>query len=146
MNPTPYQSMSELDLRSLCIWREARGEGDLGKRGVGWVIQNRADNPGWWGKTPVGVILCPFQFSSFNQSDPQYDLWPNDDSRSWFDCQQVAAAIMNGTDDDITDGANYYHDTSMGWPKSWGDESNYAHTLDVGNLRFYRYLGQIKTI
>lgn len=141
MLPQPYLQLSELDLMALCIWREAGGEGDLGKRGVGWVIQNRADHPGWWGHTVVGVILCPYQFSSFNPGDHNHDRWPTDNSHSWLDCQQIAYGIINGDDTDITDGATHYHDTSMGWPQHWGDPGQYIHTLDVGELRFYKFVG-----
>ncbi len=137
---TVYTRLSDVDIVALAIWREARGEGDLGRRGVGWVIQNRVDHPGWWGHTYHGVVLCPYQFSSFNESDPQHSLYPDDDSHTWLDCQQIAQSIISGTDTDITSGATHYHDISMGWPTAWGNQGDYAHTLDVGRLKFYRQL------
>ena len=144
MIPQEYLSMSELDLRALCIWREAQGEGDLGKRGVGWTVQNRVENPGWWGHTAFGVILHPYQFSSFNANDPNHDKWPNDFDHSWLDCQLIAKDIMDDNDTDITNGATHYHDTSMGWPAGWGDQSEYIHTLDVGHFKFYKFVGKSK--
>lgn len=143
MEPQPYNELSELDLSALCIWREARGEGELGRRGVGWVVQNRANNPMWWGHDARTVILKPWQFSSFNPKDPNADHWPGDADRSWLECQQIASAIMNNSDTDITDGATHYHDISMDWPVAWGDQAQYQHMLDVGRLRFYKYLGPI---
>src|SRR6202042_2007527 len=35
MQAGAYSELSELDLMKLCVWREARGEGILAKRGVG---------------------------------------------------------------------------------------------------------------
>src|SRR5450755_941272 len=43
MQAAAYSELSPLDLMKLCVWREARGEGILGKRGVAQVIQNRAN-------------------------------------------------------------------------------------------------------
>lgn len=141
MDAQPYNLLSELDLRALCIWREAQGEGNMGKRGVGWVVQNRASQPSWWGHDAKSVILKPWQFSSFSPPDPNHNKWPADNDHAWQDCQHIANDIMNGRDSDITNGATHYHDASIGWPDSWGDIHNYFHSLDVGRLRFYKYLG-----
>jgi hypothetical protein len=62
MQAAPYSELSPLDLMKLCLWRKARGEGMLGKRGVAHVIQNRADDPSWWGHDVHSVILKPGNF------------------------------------------------------------------------------------
>jgi N-acetylmuramoyl-L-alanine amidase len=142
MQPQPYLDLNELDIRALCMWREAQGEGSMGKRGVGWVIQNRIDSPGWWGHDAFTVVLCPEQFSSFNANDPNEDKWPSDDDHSWIDCQSFTQSIMSGKDTDVTNGATNYHDISIvDWPGGWGDESKYINTLNVGRFKFYRYSG-----
>jgi len=76
MQAAAYSELSALDLMKLCVWREARGEGMLGKRGVAQVIQNRANDPSWWGHDIRSVILKPWQFSSFNMADPNSEKWP----------------------------------------------------------------------
>lgn len=144
MQPQPYSQLTEPQLLTLCIWREARGEGVIGRRGVGWVIVNRVENPCWWGHDIHSVILKPYQFSSFNDGDPNSDKWPVDNSAGEVECQSIANAIVKGTDTDITDGATHYHDVSMGWPTAWGDQAQYSNTLNVGRFRFYRYLGGIR--
>lgn len=136
----PYSELDELTLLALAIYREARGESLYGKRAVGHVIKNRVLNPGWWGASYHSVILKPWQFSSFNQNDPNADVWPPESATSWADSLAAASAVLLGDEPDSTDGATYYHDTSMGWPNAWGKESDYVNTLNIGRLRFYRPL------
>lgn len=125
---------------ALCCYREARGEPFDGKRGVCHVIKNRADRPGWWGHDVPSVILKPWQFSSFNGNDPNAEVWPADESAAWTDCMAAAAAVLVGNDPDLTEGATYYHDTSIMFPKAWGNVLAYQNTLNVGRLKFYKPL------
>ena len=48
--------------------------------------------------------------------------------------------VLGGTTDP-TEGAQYYYDNSISWPKAWGKESEYVNTLNVGRLKFYRFKG-----
>lgn len=82
MKPEDRQYFSELteaQLMALCIWAEARGEGEAGRIAVGSVILNRADygkkHDAWgrrFGTSIHTVILAPAQFSWSLGSDPQY--------------------------------------------------------------------------
>jgi N-acetylmuramoyl-L-alanine amidase len=134
MNPTAYSSLSALELMALCIWREARGEGLLGKRGVGHVICNRVNVRSFFGQDVSSVILKPYQFSSFNQDDPNSDKWPLDADPSWLDSQSVAKQVLSWSDPDITAGALYYFSPPLSSaPRAWG---SVKVTLTVGNLTF----------
>jgi|ERR1700722_11968689 len=136
MNPVPYEELTQSDLMKLCVWREARGEGLLGKRGVAHVILNRVAEPCWWGDDIPSVILKPWQFSSFNPSDPNSDKWPLDVDPSFVDCSDVCNAVLQGTDKDITSGATFYCDVSINEPEDWV-KAGYLLKLQVGRLRFY---------
>lgn len=138
MEATPYNQLSDQQLLALCCYREARGEPYDGKRGVCHVVNNRRLNPGWWGSTWPSVILKAWQFSSFNTNDPNNEIWPDDANPVWAECNAAALGVINGTDDDLTEGAQYYYDISISWPKAWGSESNYVNTLNVGRLKFFR--------
>jgi spore germination cell wall hydrolase CwlJ-like protein len=140
MEAQPYDQMSEMSLMALCCYREARGEPQDGKRGVCHVIQNRAEKPGWWGTDIKSVILKPYQFSSFLANDPNSIIWPMDNNPAWTQCLSAASSVMFGSDPDPTDGALYYHDSSITFPKAWGKEEDYVKTLVVGKLSFYRPL------
>lgn len=55
------------------IFGEARGEGTVGMTAVAHVIKNRL-NAGRFGQTVAEVCLAPFQFSAWNQNDPNRKL------------------------------------------------------------------------
>lgn len=126
--------LTDLEILQLCVWREARGEETEGQRGVAHVIANRVyGRTRWWGTDWRSVILHPWQFSSFNPGDPNADLFPLGS-----ECFLVANAVYNGTDLDLTLGANMYYDKSIAFPHAWGSPDLYENTFNVGRLRFFR--------
>jgi N-acetylmuramoyl-L-alanine amidase len=135
VNITSYENLSDLELLSLCVWREARGEGMLGKRGVAHVVANRAEQPSWWGNSVKSVILHPFQFSSFNEDDSNSSKWPEDNDPSYSDCLTVSEDVLDNGDEDITNGATSYYSIDIP-PPFW--VVNMTLTLAAGHFRFYK--------
>jgi hypothetical protein len=86
-----------LSLLALCGWREARNQGRLGMTAVCWSVRNRVSHPAihWWGQSWPGVILHPYQYSSFNHDDPNALLLPSDPASdsSWADALQAAENV-----------------------------------------------------
>lgn len=126
-------------LAALTIWRECRGGTMAQMNAIWWVIQNRAnDEKNRWPKTIPGVILQPYQFSSFNSSDPNSLLFPNPshppDWNAFLSVQTVVTAPLGS---DPTLGATNYESLPDGLKKpAWCDPSKI--TLELGNFRFYR--------
>lgn len=134
MIPQPYSDITDQDLLALCIYREARGEGLLGKRGVAWTVLNRVKRPSWWGTTIREVILHKWQFSSFNEDDPNSDVWPRDTDPVWVDCVDEAGTAISGESQDPTSGAVYYFSPPLTIPPhAWG---NVQVLIKIGNLTF----------
>jgi N-acetylmuramoyl-L-alanine amidase len=142
-----YSKLSALALLELCCFREARGEPLETQRAQMWSVRNRVLHPCWWNesKHPMpslwhATILKPWQYSSFNENDPNSKVWPHDTDPIFIGICRIASPVFLGSDTvDPTEGAQYYHDTSIGWPKGWGSVNEYIHTLDSGRLRFYRH-------
>lgn len=91
---------------ALTAWREARGEGREGMRAVLHVIRNRV-NKGWgdWDH----VVTKKWQFSSLTApGDSQLVRWPDSPDEKFALAMQLADAVYDGTDPDITGGAVYY--------------------------------------
>jgi len=86
-------------------------------------------------KDVVSNVLAPYQFSSFNRSDPNASLLPNPanktDWNAWLECCQ----IVDQNDVDSTNGSNFYFDNSI-QPPSWADPSKM--TIQIGTLKFFR--------
>lgn len=114
----------DLDVMARTIWGEARGQDLGGKIGVAWVIKNRADNPGWWGKGVADVCKQPWQFSCWNENDPnrQKLIGVTPQNEMFRDCLMVAAAVLTRNFPDPTHGANHYHAKGVSPDWAQGEE------------------------
>ncbi|MFH1739488.1 MAG: cell wall hydrolase [bacterium] len=122
---------------ALLIWREARGESVGVKIAVAWVVRNRVNKPAWWGRSWMGVIFKPWQFSGLTATgDPNLSKWPHETEPAWLDSLEAAERVYNGTVDDPTNDATYYHDHSITKPTSWGN--TIRPTVKIGKIQFYR--------
>jgi N-acetylmuramoyl-L-alanine amidase len=108
MTPAEYSKF----LLALVIYREARGEGEVGMIAVAHVIANRCFT---WGKSYHDVILGQNQFSSMSvPNDPELHVWPALGDPVF----DIAEAAYSGFSKDPTGGALYYANESVvtsGW-------------------------------
>jgi cell wall hydrolase len=124
-------SLLDRFMLALCVWREARGETARGRRLVANTIVNRTIDPHKrWPTTIEGVVLQPFQFSSFNKNDPNAVQFPTP-GPVWDDCVAAADEILATAH--YTD-ANHYH--VVGLNPAWRDATKVVAT--EGHHVFYR--------
>lgn len=135
----PYVNLRQLQLLDLLIWREAGNQPYEGMRAVGHVVRNRV-NSGvtWWGIGWTQVMLHPEQFSSFNPGSTGDARWPAEADPSFMLSCSAAAVVYQGIDIDLTQGALFYHDSSIGWPAAWGNQNDFVNTVNIGQLSFYK--------
>lgn len=118
---------------ALCCWREARGEGHDGIRGVAHVIANRAiaRKRSW-----AEIVYQPMQFSSMTYSnDPQLTNIPTTPDAQFEDCYTVADLVWQGKDFDLTNGAQFYFNPKIVIP---GWAALMTKVATVGNHDFYK--------
>ena len=113
-------SKEDLDNMALCVWKEARGEGELGMKAVADVIVNRAR--AWYPihDNPIhATVYAHNQFTSMSvPSDPEYNLQPKEGDVQYAFCQSICEPIILGQMSDITNGALYYANVktmTSGW-------------------------------
>lgn len=135
----------EFLLLALAIWRESRGELLTTKQAVAWSIRNRVLSPGWWGSGWAGVILFPYQYSSFNHNDPNASKLPKPKEQSWEDSLTVADQVytfdlkIEPKIPDPTHNSTSYYDMSLDTnPPSWSFDGSMRKTVDYGRLHFFR--------
>ena len=134
-------------LLAMTIWGEARGEmknSPLGGILVGQVIINRWKKPCWWGRSLKGVILKPWQFSCWNDNDPNkekmYAVMDNmaagGDDKLMRQCMHIAQGLILGYYMDYSGGANHYFSMNMSRPPKWSRGKTPVRI--EGNHAFYR--------
>lgn len=102
---------------ALCLWREARGQGQAGMTAVGCVVRNRVQRHN---SSFYTECTKKWQFSSISApGDPQLGLWPAASDLIWGAAQILASNLIDGHVDDITNGATLYYDDSIAFPASW---------------------------
>lgn len=116
---------------ALCVYREARGESQLGKLLVAQTIENRVIDKRW-PDTYIGVITQPLQFSAFNKADPNVTVFPKEDETVWMDCVAVADAVIAAPTPFTF--ANHYHVKGLNPP--WADDRRIVAT--EGQHVFYQ--------
>ena len=129
--------LDSLEVMALTVWGEARGEDDIGRCAVAWVIRNRAERPGydWWGNTISEVCLKPWQFSVWNAGDPNrakmLDLAPNDPLLTHM--RALCKRVLEGSIPDPTRGCSHYcrRDSYPTW--KIGRSPRFSH----GNHEFF---------
>lgn len=137
-----------IDIVAKTIYGEARGAGVIDKIAVGAVIRERVLRPGWWGDSWETVCLAPYQFSCWNEDDPnrpKLDLAYSDDHRTFLNCLTVAEYVINHFND--RDAAQifgnsgpfptHYHDLSIDYPKAWGSEKKIIAVKWKSIFKFY---------
>jgi len=125
------------DIPARTAWAEARGEGASGMHAVLNVIANRAKQPGWWGRDANSVCLSPWQFSCWNENDPNRELAAAVTTK---DQQFVTALMLNalrmrGALVDISNGANSYY--AAGTPEPAWAKGRYS-CAKIGRHLFFR--------
>lgn len=100
-----FLKLTPTQILALTIYGEARGESTEGKIAVGSVILERVDHRDWDGKTIPEVCFKKWQFSCYNERDPNYprllhiaERWDVEFkmSVSLNDCYDIALGLMNG--------------------------------------------------
>lgn len=125
------------------IFGEARGAGALGMYGVACVISNRLQLDTWFGDTWSNVCMKPFQFSCWNDDDPNrsyisdYDektALYNNDLISFKAAQKIAYLFCQNNGVDVTMGSTHYYDNSINLPQSWA--KSWMPTLSFAGFHF----------
>jgi len=113
----------DIDTLARTIWAEARGEGVAGMEAVAAVIMNRVNadlgkdgRPDWWGEGVEGVCRKPWQFSCWNEGDPNRGklIMVKASEDGWFaHAVEIAKRAIAGELPDKTGGATHYHAKSV---------------------------------
>lgn len=135
-------------LLALCVWAESRGEPVEGQIAVAWVVRRRVERRR---STYVDQILKPYQFSAFNETDPNRakidDLATRtdaqrDNEQGWRQALYVARGVIGNWLADNVRGADHYATTAIllsSEAPSWADPAK--QVVVIGHHTFFRLEG-----
>ncbi len=133
-----FAGLSDAELLAHVMWGEARGEGDDGMRAVGCVVLNRWRD-GRYGRSIADVVLRPYQFSCFNDNDPNLPklrkLRESKDP-AYEQALKIAHDLMRCAVEDKTGNATHYHVSGIN--PSWAYSTKMVRTAKIGRHVFYR--------
>ncbi|OGI28995.1 MAG: hypothetical protein A2288_01090 [Candidatus Moranbacteria bacterium RIFOXYA12_FULL_44_15] len=118
---------TDIMLLARLIFGEARNQSKEAMLGVGWTIKNRVNaKRSYFGSNYHEVILKNdkgvYQFSSLNPNekenfplliDPFRNKGDERTHEGWLNAYDVSESIINGTNDDPTDGATFFHSEDL---------------------------------
>ena len=129
-------SSYDIDVYWRTTWGEARGESWEGKVAVAWVIKNRSLSGKWFGGSISEVCLKPWQFSCWNENDPNREKCEAiglDDTMAR-ECLAASMAAWHDLLPDPTHGSTHYH--AEGVQPDWSQGQEPAAV--IGKHLFYR--------
>ncbi|WP_417449523.1 cell wall hydrolase [Kordiimonas sp.] len=127
--------MRNIDLSARVAWGEARSEGLTGLQAVLNVMANRAKDRRW-PSSLAGVATQPWQFSAYNENDPNRAKLEavTDDDPNFAQAVELAARAVRGELEDVTGGATHYHSKYIS-PPFWTKDATV--TARIGDHIFY---------
>jgi len=144
-----FSRLHPVQMMALVAMGEARGDGIEGMRAVMHVINNRTKYGTRFGKTVPEVILAKKQFSAIlpDLNDPEaykgqryenFMAMMNTKSNDslYQQAKELAAKIVQGEDEDVTNGAtHYYNPSALKEPPVW--VKNMRQTYKVKSHLFF---------
>jgi N-acetylmuramoyl-L-alanine amidase len=137
---------TDIDTLARTIWAEARGEGVAGMEAVAAVIMNRVNldlgkdgKPDWWGEGVESVCRKPWQFSCWNEDDPNLGklIMVKASEDGWFaHAVEIAKRAIAGELVDRTGGATHYCTKAVADRTAWA--KGRAPVADIGRHLFFK--------
>lgn len=132
-------NLTDTEIVGLTIYGEGRGEPISGQIAIGSVIRNRVTKV----KTYFDVCFAPFQFSCWDEHDPNYSIlvelaeklvmgeYSTDSTLN--QCLWIAKGIVDNLIIDNTHGANHYLTKALmsSNPPTWAKQMN--NVVTIGN-------------
>ena len=129
------ETFDDMTVMAGTIWGEARNQSTDGMIAVGNVILNRVKANSWYGNGIKSVCLKKWQFSCWNEDDPNYKKILEIDWQDNQFCKALSLSyyLLKNKIDDNTKGATHYHTKSIS-PK-WAE--NKIPCVAIGDHLFY---------
>jgi spore germination cell wall hydrolase CwlJ-like protein len=129
------ENSNAIDTLARTLWGEARGETKAGREAIASVVLNRLKRPSRFGETIEEVCRKPFQFSCWNDDDPNLPKLKKANERDpiFAECVAIAGNAVQGILIDSVIGADHYH--TAGVTPDWSHGK--VPCITIGNHLFF---------
>jgi len=127
--------VNSLDIMARTLWGESRNQSVEGQIAVAWTINNRYKAKSWYGDSIKAVCLKEWQFSCWNEDDPnreQIEQLPETDPM-YLRMVGICYLVLHNKLPDPTEGSTHYHTTTVS-PK-WAEGE--TPCVEIGDHLFY---------
>ncbi|NLY55742.1 MAG: cell wall hydrolase [Firmicutes bacterium] len=130
----------EIEFLARTIYGEARGENLETQLYVAWVIRNRVQAKGRFGATYEEVVTKPFQFSSWNQDDPNFERVLQPTGAAWRTALGIAQAVYYAPEKfNPIPGIYHFYDRTLDAARpSWAEGAEIVRFEFIPKMRFVR--------
>jgi N-acetylmuramoyl-L-alanine amidase len=132
-------TLRERELLGRLIYCEARGESDIGKKAIVYVVINRMYSNNRYGNSISEVILRPQQFCPLNRENLNFKYMKNPPADNiMMNCRKITDEILKYymVNDDPTEGATHFH--SIYIHPSWAESVFMKKIKTIGKHIFYK--------
>lgn len=134
---------SEQALLARMLFGEARDCSELEKVAIAYTAINRAnDGKKWNGETINEAILKPYQYSCFNNSDPNKEKLMDPekyDGKSFQECLTIAQRILKGEYKQYNKGATHYFNPEIVKKPKWADKMHKIGKVKVNEEKYSKH-------
>lgn len=125
----------DIDTLARTVYGEARGESHQGKIAVAYSVLNRVKAKSWYGDTIAEVCRKPWQYSCWNENDPNLARLTSItlDDRDFQKCYCAALEAGLGIIPDPTSGSRHYHTFNVA--PAWAEGK--SPVASIGSHKFY---------
>jgi len=136
-----FNALDDNKVLGLTIYGEARGESVDGKVAVGGTILTRKKHNSWYGNTIKKVCFKQYQYSCYNEKDPNYMILKGiaqnfldccDKDKILKSCYNIANGLIEGTVIPEFEATHYHTDAVE---PVWKDDLKYIGK--IGHHIFY---------
>ena len=127
--------INSLDIMAKTLWGESRNQPIDGQVAVAHTIYNRYKAKSWYGDSIKDVCLKEWQFSCWNEDDPNRDKMENLSlvDPNYLQMIGICYLVIHNTIPDPTEGSTHYHTKSIS-PK-WAEGE--TPCVEIGDHLFY---------
>ena len=104
-------TFEDLDIMAKTMWGESRNQDTSCQIAVANVIKNRAEARRWYGNTPKEVCLKEWQFSCWNEGDPNKEKMEQLSKTDpiYIKMLGIGFLVLSGKIKDNTQNSTHYH-------------------------------------